>query len=149
MQFNQTTLSQTDMEAFLLANCASANLELSKLFDPKLVHCSFEKKELTLSFKVKDWQLNPGGELHGGMIITGFNTAFSLLANYFKNPDLLNTVNQNTVFLKPVLPTDTIEYHVRISSIGNNLIGMLGKAHIQRDNILAGTASATFVVADK
>ena len=119
------------------------------LLDPKLKECCYDKKELTLSFQVKEWELNPEGGLHGGMIVTGFDMTFGLLCHYFQKPNMVCTVNLFTTFIKPVLPGDTVDYQVRIISHGKKIVSMTGEARVQRENILAATATTTFMILDK
>ncbi len=119
------------------------------LLDPQFKECSFAKKELVLSFEVKDWELNPEGGLHGGIIVTGFDMTFGLLCHYFEKPNMVCTVNLSTTFIQPVLPDDTVEYHAYIISHGKNVVSMRGEARLKRENILAATATTTFMILNK
>ena len=145
--------NQEDMTAwFLKLNAPDFFMKKNgvlPLLDPKFKACHFEEKELTLSFQVKDWELNPEGGLHGGIIVTGFDMSFGLLCHYFEKPNMVCTINLSTTFLKPILPKDTVHYQVRIISYGKTMVSMTGEARLERDNILAATATTTFMVLDK
>lgn len=146
-------LSQKNMEAWFSKISAPDSFLKKKgvlpLLNPTFKDCGFEKKELTLAFKVMDWELNPEGGLHGGMIISGFDITFGLLCHYFSQPNMVCTVNLSTTFIQPVLPSDTVEYHARIISQGKNVVAMTGEARLKRGNILAATASTTFMILNK
>ncbi|KAF5069876.1 Thioesterase superfamily protein [anaerobic digester metagenome] len=146
-------LSQKNMEAWF-SKISAPDSFLKKrgvipLLNPNYKKCNFEKKELTLAFKVMDWELNPEGGLHGGMIVSGFDITFGLLCHYFSQPNMVCTVNLSTTFIQPVFPGDTVEYHARIISQGKNVVAMTGEARLIRGNILAATASTTFMILNK
>lgn len=119
------------------------------LMDPQFTSCDFAEKALVLTFAVQEWELNPEGGLHGGIIVTGFDMSFGLLCHYFAKQHMICTVNLSTTFLKPVQPDDTIHYQVHIVSHGRTLISMIGEAWLERDHILAATATTTFMVLDQ
>lgn len=151
--FNKKDSNQTDMEKWFsqinTSDFTMTNVGVLDLLNPSFVSCSHEKKELTLSLDVKDWELNPEGGLHGGIIVTGFDTTFGLLCHYYAKPNMVCTINIATTFLQPILPNDTVEYHARIISHGKTVVSMVGEARIKRNNILAATATTTFMVLDK
>ena len=43
---------------------------------PQFVSCDFEKRENCIAFEALPWEQNPGGTLHGGIMITCFDVAF-------------------------------------------------------------------------
>jgi uncharacterized protein (TIGR00369 family) len=146
-------LNQGDMETWFsqinVPDFYMPKMGVLHLLEPRLKECSYEKKELVLSFEVKDWELNPEGGLHGGIIVTGFDMTFGLLCHYFEKPNMVCTVNLSTTFIQPVLPGDTVEYHAYIISHRKNIISMRGEARLKRENILAATATSTFMILDK
>ena len=67
--------SQENMEAWLSQlghpdNPISNNGVLKDL-KPRFVSCDFAEKKACFAFDALDWELNPGGSLHGGIIVTG------------------------------------------------------------------------------
>lgn len=118
---------------------------------PKFVSCDFEKKEACIAFAVLPWERNPGGSLHGGIMMTCFDVAFGLTCHYYAKQHQITTVNLTTTFLKPVLLGDVVEYRVRVTNLGRTLISMVAEGHINRNgkDVLIGTATATFMKLDK
>lgn len=116
---------------------------------PRFISCDFEKREACIAFDVYDWELNPGGSLHGGITVTGFDMSCGLLCHYYAKQHAITTVNLTTTFLKPILPGDTIYYHAKITSLGRTLMSVTAEARLARGNILAATASVTFMKLDK
>lgn len=115
--------------------------------EPHFVSCDFAKKEACIAFEALPWELNPGGSLHGGIIMTCFDVSFGLTCHYFAKQYQISTVNLTTTFLKPVLLGDLVHYHVRITNLGRTLISMVAEAKVTRNGkeILVGTATSTFM----
>ena len=145
--------SQENMEAWLSqlghADNPISNNGVLKDLKPRFVSCNFAEKKACFAFDALDWELNPGGSLHGGIIVTGFDVSFGLTCHYYAKQHLISTVNLTTTFLKPILPNDTVNYHVQITSLGRTLISLTAEARLTRDNILAATATSTFMKLDK
>lgn len=150
---NEGINSQEDMEGWL-SLLGTENFPISeegvlRLLAPRFVSCNFKEKAAVIAFGVDDWQLNPEGGLHGGIIVTGFDVSFGLLCHYFAKQRMISTINLFTTFLKPILPTDVVNYHVHIVSYGKTIVNLVGEARLDRDNILAATASASFMILHK
>lgn len=145
--------SQENMEAWLSQlghpDNPISNKGVLVHLKPRFVSCDFENRDACIAFDVLDWELNPGGTLHGGIIVTGFDVAFGLTCHYYAKQHMISTINLTTTFLKPILPGDTVKYHVHITSLGRTLISMTAEARLSRGNILAATATSTFMKLDK
>ena len=104
-----------------------------------------------IAFEALPWEQNPGGTLHGGIIITCFDVAFGLTCHYYAKQHQITTVNLTTTFLKPVFLGDVVEYRVRITHLGRTLVSMMAEGHVNRKgkDVLIGTATATFMKLDK
>ncbi|MBQ3567773.1 MAG: PaaI family thioesterase [Anaerotignum sp.] len=143
--------SQENMEQWLSQlghpdNPISNNGVLEHLV-PHFVSCDFANREATIGFEALEWELNPGGSLHGGIIMTCFDVSFGLTCHYFAKQHMVTTVNLTTTFLKPVLLGDMVHYHVKVTNLGRTLISLTAEATTMRNGkeILVGTATATFM----
>lgn len=126
-----------------------AKAGLLSLLKPRFISCSFEQKMLEIALDVKEWELNPEGGLHGGIIVTGFDVSFGLLCHYFAKQRMVSTVNITTTFLKPIRSDDTVHYRAHVTSLGRTLVSMTAEARLERDDILAATGTATFMILNK
>ena len=119
--------------------------------EPHFISCDFEKREACIAFEALPWELNPGGSLHGGIIITCFDVSFGLTCHYYAKQHMITIVNLTTTFLKPVLLGDMVQYRVKITNLGRTLISMVAEGWVNRNgkDILVGTATATFMKLDK
>lgn len=144
-------LSQADMEAYLHAALQPGS-ELKHhgvipRMDPYFVSCDFEKGTLDMAYPVKEWELNPEDILHGGIISTALDTSMGTLAHYYTHlsaPTVV-TVTFNVSFLKPIELTDTFHIISHLESIGRTLASVRAEIRLERENILAGIATATFM----
>ena len=112
---------------------------------PQFVKCNYSKKTVTFAFEVMEWQLNPEGILHGGMLMTAFDTAFGLLCHYYSKQNVINTIELGTTFLKPVPAGCT--YHITVSAthVGKTLTSMTAEAYLPEKDFLLATASSSFM----
>lgn len=151
MKFNEIPgLSQEQMEDWFRKSVSpnSARLKegaISKL-EPQFVSCDFQAGESTLEYKVLEWELNPQNMVHGGIIITGFDTSLGMLCHYYAYPNVLTTVNLSATFLQPIRIGDTMVFHSKIKSFGHSLVMLDGEVYLKSTGKLAATATGTFKI---
>lgn len=146
---SEETSCQENMEGWF-RQLSDPNFPLMKdnvvsLLKPRLVTCDFAEQWAEFAFTVEDWQLNPQKGLHGGIMATNFDVVFGLLSHYYAKQHMVCAVTIHTTFLKPVMPNDVIHYKVQMSHLGNTIHSMTAEAWLERDNILAATASASYM----
>ena len=142
------TETQQDMEIWLQKCLETDSYILKqgiiKQMNPSFVTCSYEQKTLTIQFVVQDWQLNPQGILHGGILVTAFDTAFGLLCHYYAKQNMINTIEINTTFLKPVPGNCKYNITVKANHVGKTITSMTAQA-LSETNVLLATASSSFI----
>lgn len=114
--------------------------------NPQFKSCDFTNKELVLKFNIKEWELNPQNSLHGGITASVLDTTFGYLAHYFSENRYVTTISLTTNYLKPIWKNDTIEVHGKIASLGKNIVNLTGEINIPERNIIAATATASFMI---
>lgn len=119
------------------------------LLKPQFIGCSYEHKTLTIAFDVEEWELNPEMTMHGGLITTAFDTVFGLLTHYFADKHFVTTVNIGVTFLKPILLHDKLIIIVKTTSKGRTLVSLTAEGYLERENLLAATATTTFMILNK
>lgn len=110
---------------------------------------SDDRKSLTLSFPVLEWELNPLGIMHGGIITAAFDNTYGSYTHCIAENKFITTVNISTSFLKPVNLDDSLIITVKANSIGKTIISMTGEGYLKSSGILAATSSATFMILDR
>lgn len=120
---------------------------IEKIMNPHFISCNYEEKSLTIAYDVVEWELNPQGVFHGGLTTTAFDNAFGLLTHFFADETYVTTVEISTHFHKAIQLGDRMVVSVKATHIGKTLAGYTGELRIaNRDNLLAATASTTFMM---
>lgn len=144
-------LSQADMETFF-RNAMKPDSEIKHhgvipRMDPCFVSCDFEKGTIDIAYDVQEWELNPEDIIHGGMTSTALDTTMGMLAHYYThlNAPTVVTVTMNVSFLKPIALGDTFHIKCQLDSVGRTLATVKAEVRLERDDILACIATATFM----
>lgn len=144
-------LSQADMETFF-HNAMQPGSEIKHhgvipRMDPRFVSCDFEKGTIDIAYDVQEWELNPENIIHGGMTSTALDTTMGMLAHYYThlNAPTVVTVTMNASFLKPIALGDTFHVKCQLDSVGRTLATVKAEVRLERDDILACIATATFM----
>lgn len=119
--------------------------------DPVFVTCDFVKGTIDMAYHAQEWELNPENIMHGGIISTALDTSMGLLAHYYTHlsaPTVV-TVTMNVTFLKPVLAGDIFHIQCQLDSLGRTLATVKAEVRLERDDILAGIATATFMAVNE
>ena len=148
-------LSQEDMETFF-QNAMLPGSELKHhgvipQMDPVFVTCDFVKGTIDMAYRAQEWELNPENIMHGGIISTALDTSMGFLAHYYTHlsaPTVV-TVTMNVTFLKPVLAGDIFHIKCQLDSLGRTLATVKAEVRLERDDILAGIATATFMAVNE
>ena len=148
-------LSQEDMETFF-QNAMLPGSELKHhgvipQMDPIFVTCDFVKGTIDMAYRAQEWELNPENIMHGGIISTALDTSMGFLAHYYTHlsaPTVV-TVTMNVTFLKPVLAVDIFHIQCQLDSLGRTLATVTAEVRLERDDILAGIATATFMAVNE
>lgn len=148
---NIPELSQADMETFY-QNAMKPGSEIKHhgvipRMDPRFVSCDFEKGTLDIAYDVQEWELNPENIIHGGMTSTALDTTMGMLAHYYThlNAPTVVTITMNVSFLKPIALGDTFHVKCQLDSVGRTLATVKAEVRLERDDILACIATATFM----
>ena len=134
--------SQLNDNTFPLSNDGG----IMTLLAPKFIGGSAEERIACFSFPVQNWQLNPENTLHGGILATYLDTAFGITCHYFAQKEMVCTINMQTTFLKPLFEGNNTLCTIKINSLGKNIVTMSAEARREHDDVLAATATATFMI---
>lgn len=116
---------------------------------PQYRSCCYEKKELVMAYPVQEWELNPLGGMHGGIITTIFDTSMGMLSHYCAKGNMVATVSLQTTYLKPVPHGETFVVKVNAVSDGRRLVTLNGEGYLEGSGKLAAVAVGTFIKTSK
>lgn len=110
----------------------------------KVVSIDAENLYCEISFPIRDWQVNPYGTCHGGMIATALDNALGGVAKWANLDNVVTTLNMNINYLKAVHNHENLIVKVKCISWGKVVMTLLGEAYEESTGILTNTVSATY-----
>jgi len=144
---NQTLMENILKDITKKLSSEERKSDIVKMMNPYFVSCNYEEKSFTLGYEIKNWELNPQNTFHGGMISTAFDNAFGILTSFYAQGKFITTVELGVHFHKSIHEGDKIEVIVKANHIGKTLASFSGEMRVvNRDNILASTATTTFII---
>jgi uncharacterized protein (TIGR00369 family) len=100
------------------------------------VSCDAEKKEMVFDYTVAEWEANPAGLLHGGVMSLMLDvTLAALIAPYVGG--FTPTIQLTVTFLRPVPIGETLRIHAKVISIGKNVAHAEGEATLLTGKLVA------------
>ena len=110
----------------------------------EFVSADLETMTCEIRFPIRDWQLNPNGTLHGGMIATAFDNAFGAVTIYSQASQNVYTISALVNYLKPVPYGKTFLVRTKLVSMGKNVATLTGEGFIEETGELAAVSTATY-----
>lgn len=104
-----------------------------------------ETRELTVSFLVEEWMLNPGDVLHGGLLATAFDIALGCHTLLLEHEKSIVTTDMSMQFLEQVPLGSTLIIRSKVNREGGRLVSLYGEAFAEGHPQVAGTALATYM----
>ena len=97
-----------------------------------------------MSFPIRDWQSNPYGTCHGGIIATALDNALGGVAKWANLGKIVTTLNLNINYLKAVHVNDNLIVKVKCVSWGKFAMCLSGEAYEESTCILTDSATAMY-----
>ena len=97
-----------------------------------------------MKFPIREWQSNPYGICHGGMIATALDNALGAVAKFGNSGKITTTMSMNINFLKAVHMNDNLIVKVKRLSWGTFSMCLYGEAFEESSDILTSSATALF-----
>ena len=81
---------------------------INSMMDMELVTADFHTKSVVLAFPVKDWQMNPAENLHGGIIATALDITMGCISYVSGNAVFTPTIQMAVNYVGGVSSGDTL-----------------------------------------
>jgi uncharacterized protein (TIGR00369 family) len=98
-----------------------------QLIGPLYVRKPSENRRFAWGFRAADKHLNPGGVVHGGMLVTFADQTFGALAYFAAGKRPCTTIDLSASFMAPGLPGDWIECTGAVSRVTRELVFVTGR----------------------
>ena len=117
---------------------------IHEMMKKSFVACSEKERWLTLAYEVEEWELNPIGTMHGGLIATAIDASCGLLVRYLSGSLRTPTVSMTLNYLTPVQVGERLLVTVRAVKVGRSLVNLCAEAVLENSKKTAATATAVF-----
>lgn len=121
---------------------------IMEMMCPNDCHVSLDENTGSFWFTMTESMTNPIGIVHGGVIVTIFDTCGGMLSRLLAGISNITTTDIQTSFLKPVQIGDCVEVKVKLTSRGKSILHMTAEMLLPNGSIGA-TASMTYYVFKK
>ncbi len=113
---------------------------------PKLISTSYEKQETVCEYPMLDWEINPLGTLHGGIIATMFDNQGGFLTQVLSCCRLTPTSYLNVNYTSPLMPGDSVVITAKATHIGKRMANVTEEARAKSDGRIIATAMVGYAL---
>ena len=110
----------------------------------RVTHIDGENLVCHMTFPIRDWQSNPSGTCHGGIIATALDNALGGVAKWANLGKIVTTLNLNINYLKAVHVNDNLVVKVKCVSWGKFAMCLSGEAYEESTGVLTDSATAMY-----
>ena len=122
---------------------------INAMMNMELVSFDFDKKEVVLAFPVEQWQLNPAGNMHGGMIATALDIAMGCVAYCSKEVSFTPTIQMAVNFVGSIPYGEVLIVKAIGDHMGSRLSQLRAIATLQSNQKVVATANGSYVMNTK
>ena len=108
------------------------------------VACSEKERWITLAYEVEEWEQNPIGTMHGGLIATAIDSTCGILVRYLSGTLRTPTVSMTINYLATVPVGERLLVTARAVKVGRSLVNLCAEAVLESSKKTAATATAVF-----
>lgn len=112
---------------------------------------SLDKKKycIELAFPIEGWQLNPAGNMHGGMICTALDITMGCVSYIFSDADFTPTIQMSVNFDASIHEHDTLIIEGICDHAGSRMVQARALARIKGSDTIVASANGSYAVNKK
>lgn len=129
---------------FLQLRLQSKETSINHTMDMHLV--AWDERSVTLAFPVKEWQLNPMGNMHGGMGATALDITMGCASYMFSVAKNVPTISRNIQYVYPILETKELFVKATIDHVGSRIVQVRCIGWQDQEERICITASGSYIV---
>lgn len=116
-----------------------------EMMQSRFVACGFQEQTLDVGFQVRQWELNPMGNLHGGILMTAVDMTCGLLTRFYRQTGKVLTAHLSVDFLRPMQSGDQFVVRAKLNKSGRRIAFLTAEVRLTKNGKVMATASGTFV----
>ncbi|MDO4493056.1 MAG: PaaI family thioesterase [Clostridia bacterium] len=98
-----------------------------------LIRCSAKEASLEVAYVPEPWVRNMNGTIHGGILMTLFDSAMGTLVKCFTGEMSTPTLNLSVNFSSPGYLSNTLRFAVHIEHCGAHSVQLQGRCYPEND----------------
>lgn len=136
------------VQHFLSIRCADKD-SINAMLDMRLVAYDIEKQSVTLTFPVQKWELNPAGNMHGGMICAALDVTMGCASYIYSKADFTPTIQMSVNFVKGIKEQETLLIEGICDHAGSRMAQARSIATLQSSGEVAATGNGSYAINTK
>lgn len=122
---------------------------INAMMNMELVSTDYDTKTVVLAFPVKDWQLNPAGNLHGGMIATALDITMGCVSYVSQDVVFTPTIQMAVNYVSGISSNDTLIVEGICDHNGSRMSQTRAIARSKSNNRVIATANGSYIMNSK
>lgn len=119
---------------------------INAMMNMRLENYHEEKKSIELAFPVEEWQLNPAGNMHGGMISTALDITMGCVAYISGTATFTPTIQMAINFVGSLKKNDTLLIEGICDHSGSRMAQVRAIARMKSTGKVVATANGSYVM---
>lgn len=119
---------------------------INAMMEMQVENYDIHKQSITLSFPVKAWQLNPAGNMHGGMISSAMDIAMGCASYVFSKATFTPTIHLSINFTQPIKEGDKLMIQSICDHAGSRMAQTRAIAYVDDIENVVASANGSYAI---
>lgn len=120
---------------------------INAMMNMRYVSSDYNSKKVVIAFDVEAWEMNPAGNMHGGMLATALDIAMGCVAYSLSDAVFTPTISMSLNYVTGVRTGDVLEIEGICDHTGTRIAQVRGIARVRGK--VAATANGSYVINNK
>lgn len=136
------------VQHFLSIRCAEKD-SINAMIDMHLIAYDIEKQTVTLAFPVQKWELNPAGNMHGGMICAALDVTMGCASYIYSEASFTPTIQMSVNFVKGIKEHETLLIEGICDHAGSRMAQARSIATLRGSGEVVATGNGSYAINTK
>lgn len=117
---------------------------INAMMNMHLISSDYDNKTIVIAFDIEGWQMNPAGNMHGGMIAAALDITMGGAAYSSSDAKFTPTISMSLNYVSSVKAGDVLEIEGICDHVGSRLVQVRGIARVHGK--VVATANGSYVI---
>lgn len=119
---------------------------INAMMKMKVLSYDFTERTVVLAFPVERWQLNPAGNMHGGMISTALDISMGCAAYTMSEASFTPTIQMAVNYVAAIPEGEILEIEAINDHAGSRMSQLRAIARLQSSRKIVATANGSYAI---